>query len=139
MKKLIKYFIEKQKLLFLIDSLGAIITAFSLFVIIRLFDEYFRMPKTVLIYLSVIAIFFSIYSAACFLFLKRRFAHFIRLIGIANLLYCGFTIGLIIKYNTLLTIIEITYFSIEIIIICALSYIELNVAKEIKRSRSFPN
>ena len=130
MKKLIKYFSEKQKTLFLIDSIGAFMTAFSLFVIVRQFNEYFGMPKNELTYLSVIAVFFCIYSAACFLFLKGGLKPFIRLIGIANLIYCALTIGLLIKYNPLLTILGTTYFLIEIVIICGLSYVELNVAKK---------
>lgn len=131
--KLINHLAEKQKTLFLIDSLGAILTAFFLFVIMQLFNEYFGMPKTVLIYLSIIAICFCIYSTACFLFLKRRCTPFIRLIGFANLFYCVLTIGLLIKYYPLLTIIGITYFLIEIVIICGLSYVELNVANKNKK------
>ena len=134
--KLINHLAEKQKKLFLIDSSGAILTVFFLFVIMRQFDDYFGMPKTVLTYLSVIAFCFCIYSTACFLFLKRRWTPFIRLIGIANLLYCVLTIGLLIKYYPLLTIIGTTYFLIEIVIICGLSYIELNVATRNKEKES---
>ena len=132
MKKLIDHFTERQRTLFLIDSLGAMISAFLLFVIMRRFYEYIGIPKTALTYLSVIAICFCFYSTACFLFLKERWSPFIRLIGIANLLYCALTIGLLIKYYPLLTIIGTLYFLIEIVIICALSYIELNVAKQNK-------
>jgi len=128
MKKLIKHFTENQKTLFLIDSIGAFMTAFSLFVIVRQLNEYFGMPKNELTYLSIIAVCFCIYSAACFLFLKGGLTPFIRFIGIANLIYCALTIGLLIKYNPLLTIIGTTYFLIEIVIICGLSYVELNVA-----------
>ena len=131
--KLINYLAEKQKTLFLIDSLGAFLTSFFLFVIMRQFNEYFGMPKTVLTYLFEIAICFCIYSTICFLFLKRRWTLFIRIIGIANLLYCALTIGLLIKYYPLLTIIGTIYFLIEIVIICGLSYVELNVATEIKK------
>lgn len=131
--KLINHLAEKPKTLFLIDSLGAMLTAFFLFVIMRTFEEYFRMPKTVLIYFSIIAGCFCIYSTACFLFLKRRWTPFIRLIGFANSFYCVLTIGLLIKYYPLLTRIGATYFLIEIVIICALSYVELNVATKIKK------
>ena len=126
--KLINHLIEKPKTLFLIDSLGAILTVFILFVIMRQLNEYIGMPIIVLTYLSIIAICFFIYSTACFLFLKERWTPFIRLIGIANLLYCALTIGLLIKYYSLLRIIGTIYFLIEIVIICGLSYVELNVA-----------
>jgi hypothetical protein len=128
MNKLINLFAEKQKTLFLIDSIGAFLTAFFLFVIRVQFNEYFGMPETVLTYLSVIAICFCIYSAACFLFLKEHLSIFIRLIGIANLLYCALTIGLLFRHNPSLTILGTIYFIIEIVIICILSYIELKVA-----------
>ena len=132
--KLINHLIKKPKTLFLIDSVGAILTAFMLFVIMQQLNEYIGMPKTVLIYLSFIAICFCIYSAACFLFLKECWTPFIRLIGVANLLYCGLTIGLLIKYYSLLTIFGTIYFLIEIVIICGLCYVELYVATEIKKS-----
>ena len=131
--KLINHLIEKPKTLFLIDSLGAVLTGFILFVIMRQLNESIGMPKTVLTYLSFIAICFCIYSTACFLFLKERWTPFIRLIGVANLLYCALTVGLLIKYHSLLTIIGTICFLIEIVIICGLSYLELNVATEIKK------
>jgi hypothetical protein len=127
--KLINHLAEKPKTLFLIDSLGAILTAFFLFVVMRQFNGYFGMPKTVLTYLSVIAVCFCIYSYACFLYLNALWTPYIRLIGIANLLYCALIFVLLIKYYSLLTIIGITYFLIEIAIICVLCYVELKVAK----------
>ena len=128
MKKLIKHFSENQKTLFLIDSIGAFITAFSLLVIVRQFNEYFGIPKNQLTYLSIIAVLFSIYSGACFFFLKGGTNPFLKLIGVANIIYCALTIGLLINYKPSLTILGITYFLFEIIIICGLSFIEINVA-----------
>jgi len=138
-EKLIKYFIEKQKTLFLIDSVGAFMTAFSLFVVMRQFNEYFGMPKNELTYLSVIAICLCIYSVTCFLFIKGDFTPFIRFIGVANLIYCALIIGLLIKYYPSLTIIGTIYFLSEIVIICILSYIELNVAKRNKEKKLTDN
>jgi len=132
MKKLIQHFSKKQKSLLLIDSGGAFLTAFSLFVIARPFHAFLGVPKNELTYLSAIAVLYGMYSAACFLFLKRDLTPFIRLIGIANLIYCALTIGLLIKYYHLMTIIGITYFLIEISIICGLSFVELSVVKKNK-------
>ena len=132
MEKLIQHFAEKQKTLFLVDSIGAFITAFFLFVIIQQLNFYFGIPKTQLTYLLIIAICFCIYSVSCFLLLKRRFAPFMRFIGIANILYCVVTIGTLIKYYHLVTLIGTSFFLIEIGIIFTLSYVELTVAKRIK-------
>jgi hypothetical protein len=129
-KKLIDHFAYNKRALFLIDSIGAFITAFFLFIIMRTCNEYFGIPKSVLTYFSVIAICFCIYSLACFLFVRSAITIYFTLIGIANLLYCGLTIGLVINYYPLLTILGITYFLIEIVIISSLSYVELKVARK---------
>ena len=133
MNKLINRLADNPKTVFIIDSLGALLTAFFLFVIIRSFNEYFGMPKTALYYLSIIAVCFCLYSAVCFFFLKKRVALFIRIIGFLNLLYCLITTLLIIKYYPQLTMIGGLYFLFEILIISVLVYIELNVATEIKK------
>jgi hypothetical protein len=128
MRKLIKHFTENQKALLLIDSIGALVTAFLLFFVVRQFSEYFGMPAKELTWLAVIALLFCIYSAACFVLVKENPAPFIRFIGFANLLYCTLTIGLLIKYNTTLTVIGTAWFLVEIVIICVLSYVEMKVA-----------
>lgn len=96
--------------------------------IVRPLNEYFGIPIKELTYLSVIAVVFCIYSATCFLSLNDSFTTFIKFIGIANLMYCALTIGLMIKYYPLLTIIGTAYFFVEIAIICGLSYVELTVS-----------
>lgn len=138
-KDFIKHLTEKPKTLFLIDSLGAILTAFFLFVIVRHFNEYFGMPETVSIYLSVVAACFFSYSITCFYFLKGNWTKFIMVISIANLLYCILTMLLLIVYYRTLTTIGITYLLTEITIVCGLVYIELNVAIEINRNRADNN
>lgn len=133
--KLINYLSEKRKTLFLIDSLGAFSTAFFLFVIMRQLNEYFGMPKIVLTYLSAIACCFCIYSTICFIFIKGYAVPFIRIIAVANLLYCILIIGLLIKYFPLLTIVGRVYFVIEIIVIYMLGYVELSVVARSKEKK----
>ncbi|MFL0683181.1 MAG: hypothetical protein ACJLTB_08085 [Algoriphagus aquaeductus] len=134
-RKMIKQLSSEPKKLFLIDSIGALTTAFLLFVVLRNFNEYFGMPERILTYLSVIAVFFCIYSTTCFFVIKANWTPFIRIISIANLLYCVLTIGLVMFYNPQLTTIGTAYFLGEIAIIIGLVYIELKVATEIKNTR----
>lgn len=131
----VRYLTARPKTLFLIDSLGAVLTAFFLFAVLRNFNEYFGMPKTVLTYLAAIAGIFWIYSTVCFLFLKENYAPFIWTISSANLLYCVLTMGLTIYYFPMLTFICITYFLVEIALVLGLVYIELQVATAINRNR----
>lgn len=99
LKSVINYFFEKQKTLFLIDSIGALLTAFFLYVIMQQFNSYIGMPKTVLTLLSIVAICFCINSLLCLILLKRNHGSSIRVIGIANLLYCLVTIGMLLNTN----------------------------------------
>ncbi|UFH31879.1 hypothetical protein LNP04_18220 [Chryseobacterium sp. C-71] len=126
---LINYLSVKPKIFFLMDSLGAFFTAFFLFAVMRSLNVYFGMPEIVLTYLSAIAGLFCIYSFSCFLFLKERWALFIRIIAVANFLYCVATLGLLIKYYSFLTILGTTYFLTEIIVITLLGFVELKVAR----------
>ena len=86
-KDIIDQFKLKPKILFLIDGLGALLTAFFLFVILRTFNEYFGMLQTTLTYLSLIAVIFCLYSITCFFLLSDNWKPFLRVISIANLLY----------------------------------------------------
>ena len=134
-RKIIKQLSSEPIKLFLIDSIGALTTAFLLFVVLRNFNEYVGMPERILTYLSLIAVCFCMYSTTCFFVIKANWIPFIKGISIANLLYCVLTIGLVIFYIPQLTTIGIAYFLGEIAIICGLVYIELNVATEINKSR----
>ena len=115
------------KKLFLIDGFGAFLTAFFLVAILRTFNEYFGMPKTTLDFLSIIALAFSVYSFCCFFLVKNNWHPFLRAISIANLLYCCLTLGLVIHNYPRLTILGVTYFLIEIVIVCGLVFFEINV------------
>ena len=133
-RKTIKHLAEKPKTLFLIDSLGALLTAFLLFIVLRNYNECFGMPEAILTTLSAIAAGFFIFSISCFLLLNKNWIPFIMCIVTVNILYCILTIILLIFYYPQLTILGITYFIGEIVIIAGLVYIELNVAKEIRRN-----
>ena len=130
MKKLINKLILNPKRLFLIDSFGAFLTAFFLFAILRTFDEYFGMPKLTLDFISIIALAFSVYSFCCFFLVGNNWHPFLKAISIANILYCCLTLGLVIYYYPLLTILGVTYFLIEIIIVVVLVFFEINVLKK---------
>jgi len=134
-KIIIYHLASNPKKLFLADGLGAFLTAFLLFVVLRKFNEYSIMPETILTYLSIIAVFIGIYSITCFKLLKENWTPFIIAISIANRLYCILTIGLLLVYQNTLTILGITYFIIEIVIIFGLAYIELEVARSFKQNR----
>jgi hypothetical protein len=129
MSDILKRLVHQPQKLFLVDSAGALITACCLFIVLRTFHEYFGMPPDVLIYLSVIAVIFSLYSLVCFFLFPRNWRPWLRAISVANLLYCGVTLTLVIYYYPGLTIWGLAYFLAEIILVCALVYVERKVLR----------
>ncbi len=102
---------------FLLDALGAMLTASLLFFALRGFHEFFGMPEKTLIYLSAIACLFCMYSFLCFMLLRANFAPFLRAIIILNLLYCCLTLSLVILHYDKLTKAGLAYFVAEIVVI----------------------
>jgi hypothetical protein len=117
--------IVNPKRLFLIDSSGAFLTAFLLGIILTRLEEDFGMPRKIVKPLSVVACIYSIYSICCYFFAGRNWRPFLKVIAIANLLYCFITIASVILFYQALTILGVTYFLGEIIIIGCLVCIEL--------------
>lgn len=103
LNKLISYFTQKTKTLFLVDGIGALMTTFYLFFVLRPFNAYFGMPVSVLTYQSLIGLVFSVYSLTCFFFLPRNPAPFLKLIRSGNLLYCAVTSVMVFYYFGSLT------------------------------------
>lgn len=131
MKTIIAAFTGKPNFLFLTDSVGAATTAFILYLIRKNFIEYFHMPATVLSSLMKIAAVFCVYSILCFLFVKSNMVTFIKIIAVANLLYCVLTLAVLVIYWPVIRSIAAYYFIAEIVVICGLVYVELSVAKAI--------
>jgi hypothetical protein len=57
--------------------------------------------------------------------LKDNWPPFLRMISTANLLYCCLTLGLVIYYFPVLTILGVVYFIAEIMVVCGLVFVEL--------------
>ena len=127
----IKYFSHLPKRLFLLDSFGAALTSFFLFIIIIFFDDYFGMPANILSCLLLVGLTLFLYSTTCFLILKRNWVSFIRFIGLGNLLYSATSLVFLYYYFNMLTPLGVIYFSLEAIFVFFIALIELKVANHI--------
>ena len=117
------------KTIFLLDGLGAMLSAILLFAILRSNHEYFGITSTILTYLSIIAFIFSCYSITCFFIVKNNWTRFLKIIILANSLYCCLTIGVVLYFYKNITPIGLLYFIAEVIVICSLIFIEMNILK----------
>jgi hypothetical protein len=118
---------SKSNTIFLIDGLGAFLSAFFLGVILVKFEGSFGMPQTILYCLSLLACLFSIYSFGCYFFNFIKWKPYLKTIIIANSLYSFATIGLIFLYFKSLTILGLIYFVLELIVMIGLIFIERRV------------
>ena len=132
----IDYFSRKPRTLFLVDGLGAALTTFFLYFLLRPYYNYFGVSENILKYLSIIGLIFCSYSMSCFFLLKDNWSLFLRIIGIGNLLYCILTMTLLYAYFLSLTLLGLTYFIVEILIIVLLIYTELGVANRLRTEQS---
>ncbi|MFM8741568.1 MAG: hypothetical protein ACKOC0_15405 [Cytophagales bacterium] len=124
-----RHFAQHPKFLFLIDGLGALLTTSLLFFALRANHHLIGIPQHIIGYLASIAFLYFIFSSCCFSLVKLRKRKFLTVIGAANFLYCILTLSLMILYRDTITFLGIAYFSIEILIIAALSIVELQAGQ----------
>ena len=108
---------SNPKLVFLLDCLGALLSAFLLGVVLTSFEPIFGMPRRVLYGLAALAALFAIYSFWNYRWFKENWRPYLRGIAIVNLLYCGLTAALVIYFRQELTKWGLLYFLQEMVVI----------------------
>ena len=90
--------------IFLIDGIGALVSAILLGLVLTKLETLFGLPKNVLYVLSVFAFLFSIYSFTNAIINPVKPAPRLVIIAVANLLYCLLTVALLINFYQQLTV-----------------------------------
>ena len=129
-KTLIEKLASNPTKIFLIDGIGASLTASLLTVVVIPFNKEFGMPQGALYCLAIIACIFLIYSFCCAYIKSDNWPFLLRIISIANSVYCILTVTLLINFTNTVTLLGFAYFTGEIIIILSLVFMELRVAKK---------
>lgn len=119
--------------LFLIDGLGAVLSALSLGLLLPYFNMYIGMPSNILHFLALPAVVFAVYSLSCYFLKVERWRPFLRAVAIANLLYCCLTIFLMGSNGLTITSLGVGYFFLEIMVILVLAYWELRTVGRQRR------
>ena len=124
MKRLIN-----PKQLFLIDGLGALLSALLLGVVLVRLEGCFGIPPPTLYLLAVFPCCFAAYDYYCYSNAEQHCKIQLTRIATANLLYCCLSIGLAIYHSNTLTLWGWSYLLGELIIVITLAIIELRVAQ----------
>jgi hypothetical protein len=125
------------KHIFLLDSLGALLSAFLLGVALPSFQPIFGMPHKVLYGLAALACLFAIYSSWNYIWFRENWRPYLRAVAIMNLLYCGLTAALVVYFRQELTKWGLLYFLLEMLVIIVLVVIEFQaLARKHEESKS---
>ena len=116
------------RILFLIDGIGALLSAFLLGVILTRFESIFGMPRKALYVLSFLPCLFAVYDFICYSQIAKKWRLYLKVIAIANLVYCCISIGFVFLHFQQLTYLGFLYFFFELAIVIILAYIELKTA-----------
>ena len=123
-------FNDNPRTIFLIDGIGAIVSAVMLGIVLPLLQDLIGMPTEVLYYLASAAVMFAIYSLSCALIVPIKWPTFLRIIAFVNLTYCAVSVGLVYHYYPQLTKLGMAYFTIEKLIVIYIVMMELKAAKK---------
>ncbi len=116
---------SKPRNVFLLDGLGAMLSALLLVFLIAPLETIFGMPHDIAVKLSYPAFGFAAYSLGCFALNPQAWKPFMRVIALANFLYCCLTFTLVVIDFSLLTMLGVAYFLGEIAIVFGVIGIEL--------------
>jgi len=116
--------------IFLIDSIGAILTASLLFFVLADNYDFFGVSRKYLLILAGIVVFFAVYSMACHFLLRENWRPFLKVIAALNTSYCILTCFLLIGFLPDITPWGVAYFSGEILLISGLVFVELRIMKQ---------
>ncbi len=116
-----------KQIILLIDSFGALLSALLLLVISR-FETFFGLPGQVAYALLPVPLVFFAYSLLAFLFSREKWKLFLQIIAIANLLYCGLTLYIVIHHFSSLTVAGVSYFIAEMAVLLVLVAVEWRIA-----------
>lgn len=128
-QQLIQTCLRSPRKLFLMDGLGALVSAFLLGVVLVQLESIFGIPRSTLYVLAFVPCVFALYDFCCFFMLKNNESTFLMVIAIANMLYCILSIGFALHHYQSLTYLGWGYIIIEVAIVLAIAVIELQTAR----------
>lgn len=114
--------------LFIVDGVGALVTALLVGVVLPTLREHIGMPRPVLRALALTAAVFAAYSLTCAATGPTRWPRYLRTIAVANAMYCVVTAGCLFYFRARLAVGDWIYFVGEIVVVGTLVALELRTA-----------
>ncbi len=128
---MINRFASDPKKLFLLDALGAVLSAFLLGVVLVRFEHLFGIPVNTLYLLAAIPVFFACYDLFSIRKEATRFGQLLKGIALMNLGYCILSLGFAFFHFSKITLLGWTYILIEIAIVASIALLEYKVSNRL--------
>jgi hypothetical protein len=116
------------RLVFLIDAIGAAISAVCLGFVLPQLHPHFQMPDQTLNFFASLAALFCIFSTFNFWRSPKNEKEVLKATAITNMFYSTLTATTLILLRNELTLFDFVYFTVEIIAILILARLEWNTA-----------
>ncbi|MCC5945553.1 MAG: hypothetical protein JJT94_11515 [Bernardetiaceae bacterium] len=129
--RIIKIGRKNPKQLFLIDGLGAGLSAFLLAVVLVRLEHIFGIPPAALYFLALLPCMFAAYDFYCFAKAKAlNISSFLQGISLMNIGYVVLSIGVALYHHSVLTYYGWLYIALESVVVLFLASIQYRVAKQ---------
>lgn len=122
-------FIDRN--IFLIDGVGALLSAFMLGVVLRRFESFFGIPASALLVLALIPCFFVVYDLFCHRYGTAHRSRLLWIIALLNVVYCLLSLGFAYFHRSSLTIYGWVYILVEIVVVIWVAWYEIQLANKL--------
>jgi len=124
-------FYKNPKQLFILDGIGAVVSAVLLGIVLVRFEPLFGIPANALYLLAIFPCFFAIGDVYAYYQNLSATGFFLRGIAIINTAYCLLSFGAAWYHSDQLTYLGWAYVLLEIFIVLSLVYVEIKVANSL--------
>lgn len=130
--KLVTKFSENPRRLFLIDGIGAMVSAFLLGVVLVKWEVLFGIPSSTLYILAAIPVVFALFDVYSSQQTSDKMNGLMKAIATMNLLYCLLSLVGAFFHLSSITVLGWAYILGEIGIVSVLALLELRVAQRLR-------
>ncbi|WP_341224430.1 hypothetical protein [uncultured Arcticibacterium sp.] len=128
-KQTLQWALQRPKKLFLIDGLGACLSAFLLGVVLVEFESLFGIPLGTLYFLALLPCLFILFDVYCYRTNSQNTAKHLLAIAFMNIGYCVLSLGFMVYHSDSMTSFGFGYIILEVIVVLGIAAFEIKVAK----------
>ncbi|WP_367388202.1 hypothetical protein [Lewinella sp. LCG006] len=122
--QMVKWAKANPRVLFLIDSAGALLSAFLLGVVLVKLEAVFGIPPSTLYVLAILPCLFAVYDVYCYQKKEDESRPYLKGIALMNMSYCLLSLGFALYHFESLTYFGWMYILGEIFIVMVLARVE---------------